>query len=147
MVISSKGGLSSFALVLVVLLGLPSCTEKPQTLSPPPDGGDTPVSFAVDVRPLFNQYGCASANCHGASPGQSNYSVLTYLSVRTPGVQAGGRGTFPVLAGKPDSSYMVWKLEGRQGIQGVRMPFNQPPMAAADIATIRTWIEQGALDN
>jgi len=148
----SMGRLSSGALV-IVLLGFPSCTEKPTSFSiPPPNGGDTLVSFSGDVRPLFSQYGCASASCHGANPGQSNYSVLTYASVFRPGMQAAGRGLLPARAGRPDSSYLVWKVEG-QGDQGepinlVRMPQTGPPyLQPSEIALIRAWIRQGALDN
>ncbi|MFQ5680096.1 MAG: hypothetical protein ACE5HP_11640 [Gemmatimonadota bacterium] len=46
--------------------------------------------------------------------------------------------------GKPDSSYVVWKIEGRAGITGGRMPLGLPPLSAAQIQAIRGWIENGA---
>ena len=32
-----------------------------------------------------------------------------------------------VIAGDPENSYLIHKLEGRTGIVGVRMPFNGGP--------------------
>jgi hypothetical protein len=135
--------------LLVVLLGFSSCTEKPPLGALPPNGSDTLVSFASDVRPLLTQHGCATSSCHGTNPGQSNYSVLTYASFIRPGDEANRLGMFPVREGKPDSSYVVWKLEGPGvwPIIGTQMPQLRPPMGPADIALIRAWIRQGAQDN
>ncbi len=47
----------------------------------------------------------------------------------------------------PDSSYIVWKIEGRSGIQGGRMPLDMQPLSADKIAAIRGWISDGALNN
>lgn len=52
-----------------------------------------------------------------------------------------------VNPGNPDSSYMVWKIEGRSGIQGGRMPLGMQPLSAEQIAAIRDWIADGALNN
>ncbi len=48
---------------------------------------------------------------------------------------------------KPDSSYIVWKIEGRSGILGDRMPLDMAPLSAEEIAAIRGWISGGALNN
>jgi hypothetical protein len=50
-----------------------------------------------------------------------------------------------VAPGKPDSSYIVWKIEGRSGIIGERMPRGLSPLTAAQIKAIRDWITAGAL--
>ncbi len=52
-----------------------------------------------------------------------------------------------VNPGKPDSSYIVWKIEGRDGIVGLRMPRNLPPLQADQITAIREWIANGAEAN
>ncbi len=52
-----------------------------------------------------------------------------------------------VQPGDPDSSYLVWKIEGRSEIIGGRMPFQLPPLPAEQIDAIRGWITGGALDN
>jgi mono/diheme cytochrome c family protein len=46
-----------------------------------------------------------------------------------------------------ESSYLVWKVEGRADITGGRMPLGLPPLSEDEIAAIRGWIEQGAEDN
>ncbi len=52
-----------------------------------------------------------------------------------------------VRPGNPDSSYVVWKIEGRSGIVGGRMPLGLAPLSSDQIAAIRGWIQAGALDN
>ncbi len=52
-----------------------------------------------------------------------------------------------VNPGNPDSSYIVWKIEGRSGIQGGRMPLGMQPLSAEQIAAIRGWISDGAESN
>ncbi|MFQ5889376.1 MAG: hypothetical protein ACE5JR_04910 [Gemmatimonadota bacterium] len=49
--------------------------------------------------------------------------------------------------GVPDSSYIVWKIEGRQGIVGGRMPLGLSPLSEDQISAIREWIAEGAQDN
>ncbi len=52
-----------------------------------------------------------------------------------------------VNPGQPDASYIVWKIEGRSGIQGGRMPLDMQALSAEQIAAIRGWISDGALNN
>jgi hypothetical protein len=51
-----------------------------------------------------------------------------------------------VKPGLPDSSYLVWKIEERQGIEGERMPRGGPPLPQEEIDAIKRWI-QGATFN
>jgi len=50
-----------------------------------------------------------------------------------------------VFPGKPDSSYLVWKIEGRTGMVGARMPLGAARLSSDVILAIRTWIAAGAL--
>lgn len=124
-----------------------ACTEKPDGPSEPPPPADG-VSFAADIQPLFALHGCTG--CHG-SPGNSGFSVLTHASVFGPGFQAVSRGMLEVVAARPDTSYLLWKLEGAgpdgEPISGERMPRGGGPLGAAELDLIRTWIAEGALDN
>ncbi len=52
-----------------------------------------------------------------------------------------------VNPGQPDASYIVWKIEGRSGIQGGRMPLGLQPLSAEQITAIRGWISDGAESN
>jgi len=52
-----------------------------------------------------------------------------------------------VAPGDAESSYMIHKLEGRAGIAGDRMPQNGPFLTTAEVDVIKTWINDGAMNN
>ena len=57
-------------------------------------------------------------------------------------------GATLVIPGNPSGSYLVQKLEGAADIVGSRMPRNGPPfLSDAQVALIRLWIQNGALNN
>jgi hypothetical protein len=49
-----------------------------------------------------------------------------------------------VQKGQPDQSYLVLKIEGASGIQGVQMPYMETPLPQSTINAIRQWITNGA---
>jgi hypothetical protein len=109
------------------------------------------VSFSGRIQPLLTAR-CASVGCHAASPVFSPGAglVLTAGQARSnlvgrPSTQRPPR--LLVAPGDPDASYLVHKVEGRPGIEGLRMPYGSPPLAAADQAAFRRWVGQGAADN
>ena len=53
-------------------------------------------------------------------------------------------GAIRVVAGDPEASYVIHKLEGRSSIAGVRMPLGGPYLAQGKIDVIKRWIELGA---
>jgi hypothetical protein len=136
-----------FALRATLLLVPLACTEKPDSMLEPPPPADG-VSFANDIQPLFARNGCTG--CHGTVP-SSGYSVLSHESVFGPGFEAASRGMLEVVAARPDTSYIIWKLEGAgpngEPILGARMPRGGGPIAEADLELLRAWISEGAVDN
>ena len=55
-----------------------------------------------------------------------------------------------VYPGKPDSSYLIWKLEGHPNMKGRLMPVCASEELCLDrrvIEIVREWIEAGAPDN
>jgi hypothetical protein len=53
-----------------------------------------------------------------------------------------------VIAGDPDNSYIVQKLEGAAGIVGQRMPRTGGPyLTEGQMLIIRRWIAEGAANN
>ena len=58
---------------------------------------------------------------------------------------------FPTLLrvdpGKSDSSYLVWKIEGRPGLVGGRMPLGLQPLSPEQIAAVKEWIDGGAAND
>jgi hypothetical protein len=54
-------------------------------------------------------------------------------------------GGIRVIPGDPENSYLIHKLEGRQGISLNRMPNNGPPyLTDGQMLVIKRWIEIGA---
>jgi cysteine-rich repeat protein len=54
-------------------------------------------------------------------------------------------GLVRVKPGDPESSYLIWKLEGRPGIIGSQMPLFGTPLEQDEIDSIALWIANGAL--
>ncbi len=112
----------------------------------------TPISYATSVQTIFTT-NCTS--CHagpGAPQGMSLVSGVSYNNI----VEKAA-GEVPTLARvrsfRPDSSYLVHKIEGTQtsvGGSGARMPLGCVGSSCLDNATInliRNWILQGAANN
>jgi hypothetical protein len=51
-----------------------------------------------------------------------------------------------VVAGDPDASYLVRKIEDAVGIQGTAMPPGNP-LSADQVQLVRDWIAAGALND
>jgi hypothetical protein len=108
------------------------------------------VSFSTDVQPIFTQH-CALSGCHaGPDPREglnltAGESLSHLVNVASHECDAFKR----VQPGDPDASYLMFKLLGPPQLcfNGERMPEDAPPLPAADIDTIRTWITDGAPNN
>ena len=98
--------------------------------------GSTQVSFSQDVRPLFVQYGCTG--CHGGTSGLTVGTVASLL--------IGGNHGAAVIPGDGAGSILVRKISPAPPF-GSRMPQGGPFIPEETIGVIRTWIDQGALDN
>ncbi len=126
----------------VILLGLAlwSCED---TVSGGGGGSsivfpDSGVSYSSHVQPLFAQT-CAFTLCHGSDTfTQRGFSLESY------GHLIYG-STMVVLAGRPDDSPLVWRIEGRPGF--ARMPLNRSPLTDNQIRGIRRWILENAQNN
>jgi hypothetical protein len=90
----------------------------------------------------------ACTQCHNAVGSQFNGLNLTAAVSynNLVGVASRGKpGAVRVIAGDPENSYLIHKLEGRPGIVGLRMPFSGPPfLTDGQILVIKRWIELGA---
>jgi hypothetical protein len=116
-----------------------------------------PVSFRRDVAPVL-AVSCTTVSCHGGGsrppvlPTSGDFREMRGALV---GVASEDRPGFAyVQPGDPDASYVVQKLEGQlidgqctEHDCGARMPLDNPPLAPEDLAAVRSWIAQGALDN
>ena len=90
------------------------------------------VYFQRDVLPILLS-NCTMSGCHNASDREDGVVLDSYASVMAtadvrPG-NAGGSDLYEVLVEDDDDK---------------RMPYGKAPLTAAQIATIQTWISQGA---
>ncbi len=110
--------------------------------------GQNPPTPPVDqleqqVQSIFDR-SCARAGCHAGprpqqgmdlSPGAFRESTIGQPSQEKPNL-------LRVHPGKPDSSYLVHKIEGRSSIKRASMPLAGEKLSEEEITTIRTWIKQ-----
>ncbi len=104
---------------------------------PRSDAGVGVVSFAYDVAPIFD------AHCSGCHTWDS---PATLKKTSTTGDCTGSPRIVP---GNTDAGVMISKISGNP-ICGGSMPQGQSALIVSnpdDVATIRRWVAQGALDN
>ena len=131
------------AAVVLVTFFLSGCSDKgsspvaaDQSTTPPPTIPGQDISFASQVSPIFQRYGCYG--CHGGSGGLFVTSVAQLLR--------GGDHGPAVVPGKADTSNLVRKLSATPPF-GDRMPQGGPYLPDSTLQTIKLWINQGAKDN
>ncbi|MGH9386984.1 MAG: hypothetical protein ACRD2N_22170 [Vicinamibacterales bacterium] len=138
--------------IAVCALAGSACDEKLSDVAgPTPNLEPTLSSIQREIFSASDSTGrAACAQCHtniGRNPsvpgfllleGQSHQSLVGRASLNKP-------GAVHVIAGDPDNSYLIQKLEGRAGIAGIRMPRNGPPfLTEGQVSIIRRWIQLGA---
>ena len=144
--------------LLVSAIGSTACDEggSPAGPSPSPSPSPSPTlepTFSSIAAQIFSSGDAngrsACTNCH-TNAGQANAGGLNLVTsaahaelVNVPSVTNPGR--VRVVPGDPDNSLLIWKLEGRPGTLGARMPFDGPPfLTESQIQVIRQWIARGA---
>jgi WD40 repeat protein len=121
----------SLSMCIVLLFGLTvSADEKPAGMLPD-------VSFYKDIRPILQ---ATCQGCHQPAKAKSagEYVMTSYDLL----VKAGESEEAPVVAGKPDDSYLVQLITPENG--KAEMPRGKKPLHKAEIDLIRKWIVQGA---
>lgn len=107
----------------------------------PGSGCTREVSFKQDVFPVLSE-NCLS--CHkagGEGLAKSGLDMESY-----DGLMKGTKLGPIVIPGSAIGSTLVLLIE-RQAHPTINMPKDKPPIAAAQIKTIRQWIDQGAKNN
>lgn len=96
----------------------------------------------VRVADLFNR-SCARVGCHAGSDPQMGMSLapndfvghtVTQPSRERPDLQL-------IHPGQPDSSYLLMKVRGDDGIIGLQMPMTGNKLSEGEIAAIEEWVE------
>lgn len=117
------------------------------TATPTPTPTPTPATFA-EVQAIFNT-NCTVA-CHNSGDGQAGLRLDDGMSyAELVNVTSSQSANFlRVEPGDAANSYLVLKVDdSTAGRLGARMPAGgRPALSADDIATIRSWIDAGALE-
>lgn len=131
------------ALVAGVFLGL-SCSGPTTSTDMVFDAAATGPATFTQVQETIFAVSCASSGCHGGgawpnlAAGQAYDNIVRVES---------SRGIALVEPGDPANSYLYLKLLADADIEGVRMPPGGPYLTPAALATVRDWIDKGALND
>jgi len=97
--------------------------------------GADAVDYVRDVRPILQKH-CSS--CHGAEKHKSGLR----LDIRSEAFK-GGDGDGPaIVAGQVVESPLIRRIEAEDEVS--RMPPSGDPLSPAEIATLKSWIKEGA---
>ncbi|MEE2825108.1 MAG: DUF1549 domain-containing protein [Planctomycetota bacterium] len=109
------------------------------TASPSLRAEDPPISYHEQVRPIFQAkcYGC-----HQPARDLGSYSMVEFAKLLGPG----DSGDHAIVPGKIDESPLLELITPDES--GVaEMPQDEPALNPAELALVRLWIEQGAVDD
>jgi mono/diheme cytochrome c family protein len=124
----------SFAALALASLGaLPFTWDSLQAQKPVPQTA-APVDFTRDVQPILET---RCIECHGPKKSKADLRLD-----RRAAAMNGGESGVIIVPGNSEKSLMVRRLLGLDGDD--QMPKDEDPLTAAQIATIRAWIDQGA---
>jgi hypothetical protein len=152
--VSGAATLDSTVITTFALIGSATitATATPVSASRVVNVSNMPISYATDVQTVFDTH-CIT--CHAGASAPEGMSLVAAVSYNNIVEHAAGEvGALKrVRSFRPDSSYLVHKIQGTQGTVGgggARMPFGCSGASCLDNATInliRNWILQGAQNN
>lgn len=109
-----------------------------------PATGTTTYSFSTDIQPIFDS-NCMSCHGAGAEGGLSLSAGSSYCNL----YKVTSSGYSPSLRVDPENStgsVLYGKVSGTGG-WGAQMPYGNPALSDSDISIIKTWIDEGAINN
>jgi hypothetical protein len=118
----------AISLACTVLLTAPCLASA----AAPPTDQD--VDYLRDVKPILTSQ-CVA--CHGAVKPRAGLRLDTAAAALK-----GNKSGPAVIPGSSEDSPLIMALLGEG--TGERMPLKRPPLSAAQVASLRTWIDRGA---
>lgn len=97
------------------------------------------TSFKADIQPILS---VRCAQCHQNGKTRAKLSLETYESI----LKGGNHGP-AINKEKPLESNLWMKVSQPEPPFGNPMPLGKEPLSAAELKTIKAWLEAGALDN
>jgi hypothetical protein len=117
-----------------------------------PGHGDTTISYKRDVRPIF-AVKCTRCHFEGAPEPRVNLEDPFDPErgvVGLPNTYPDAPTQILVVPGKPEESFLIEKLTRKDldhATEGDPMPRQIAPLSADELATVQTWIMNGAADD
>jgi hypothetical protein len=121
--------LFSLISILVMALWISACGSNQAT----PTGTIAPVSFSLDVAPIFNN---RCVQCHSGSQASGRLDLSSYASI----MAGGGTGTV-VSPGEISKSRLISMVQSGQ------MPRSGAKLTSDQIKILEDWVAAGAQDN
>src|SRR5262245_5660824 len=106
----------------------------------PARGGEAPISFNRDVRPILTEHCFA---CHGPDSGSRKAGLR--LDLKTSATSPIKSGAIAVVAGDLDASELYQRLTAEDESDRMPPPRSGKRINAAQVETLRRWIAQGAV--
>ena len=132
----TRGGGAAFAVRAVMGLCMVAMATSTAASSGPSAGK---IDFTRDVRPILADK-CLS--CHGPDPSQRKGKLR--LDTPTGAFQPAASGEPAVVAGKPDESELYARVISDDPDEHMPPAKSGKTLTAAEVATLRAWIGQGA---
>ncbi|MEE9295811.1 MAG: hypothetical protein V3W34_12740 [Phycisphaerae bacterium] len=155
--LSTRIGFTATLVLGAVMMVLGTACRGNLDMASPDQGTDAEdgpqgaaVSFSADVLPILTSV-CATCHRDGGIADQAGIALrlvedLAFdMLLNNNSVQ--DQSLSFVQPGDSASSLLFLKISSDSPPVGSRMPFQLVPLSDARIATIRDWIDQGALDN
>src|SRR5436190_8247788 len=96
--------------------------------------GAAPLDYARDVRPILSQY---CFKCHGPDDNARKAGLRLDRRLSDMGKAKSGEPT--IVAGKPDASELVRRIEADDETEVMPPPATKKPLSAAQKAILRRW--------
>ncbi len=96
------------------------------------------ISFSQDIYPIF-QVKCAFTGCHAGSNPADGLDLSTWANVTA--------NPYIVFPRYSENSVLVWVIEGRAGVSPMPPVGYAKPVTSEQLRGIKTWIDEGALNN
>lgn len=103
--------------------------------------GERTVSYSAQVQPILEQH---CLECH--QPGERGHEESGLEMTSYASLMQGTRFGPIIEPGDAMNSVLIQLIEGRAH-PSITMPHGRNPLPDSEIAVLRTWVEQGALDN
>jgi WD40 repeat protein len=135
---SLLGSLTGFSWLATLAAGYLTTSAAAVGEEAKPASSAAPVSFHHDVLPILRSQ---CFGCHQGSLKQGGYLMTDFEAM----VRGGESGSAAIVPKHPDESYLLQEITPVNG--QAEMPKKGPPLPEDQVALIRRWIEQGAVDD